>query len=296
MLGANRTGPGGISHEAWYAIPSAHNGYDAAVATFGAFTRTGADSTSVTMIIPAAEADYYSASNFPVWRVDADKFYGSSVVTKFDALTVCGRQSTDVPTDWTVETGLIKVGISTGANTFTVTPASTSAYVASFALDIGVWNGSSVTVLDPDQFVSSEILEETSERCVTRHSHASSGLGLVTIDVALRRGSLFAEIFCSSRTARSWAIQQAAMTSDYSANVLQTADINGNRHLLFADSTVTLALSDTVMYLTTAAKRQRFGVGINQGAADTDPNGRDDLQNQWFATQAVLERVAGAAS
>ena len=292
--GADRTNEpgGGVTPKPWYAIPNDYIAVNHATGSITTDTRVGPGGTAFVM----TGAGFYD--RYARWTIAAADFLDMAPKVQFGGVTVVGRQSTLTPFDVTLDNGIIKIGMATGSDSFTVTlPAATASnWGTPFGLKVGYWDGvSALTALDPDAFYAARITRNDAEVCSVRWSWESAGY-IIHVDTTLRRGAAWADIVMSQESAYTdvkFGVEQSTCTTVHTSRTLRSGPTDDNYRFLLSDPPAQQPGSG-VMYATTASDRDRFGIGvILEGGSATSENDTASVRDQFFAAQQITERFSG---
>lgn len=311
--GANRVGtPGGVTPVPWSAVPAAATAYGATVTALTPATRTGPGG-SVTFRGSSTQTYYDATATFVLPPAN---YYDAAATLKVGGYVVTGRQipAADNLTNWELSNGLVKITPS-ASSTATIDVAgpkfaTPSQWSAATAVQIGhqnaIWGWQPVT--PTGTYMSGPkgitVVRNTPEEVVIRLATVwlvpvSSQSVAFDFELRLRRGSFFAEIYCSGASTQFGLVldaASAATTIGAGEGLLRTAAVDGNRLVMLANTTATTR--DNVngkIWLTAAAATAGLAVGLELGGASAAaPNLNTDLRDQFFAAQADRQRVVTA--
>ena len=289
--GADRSGiPGGVTASTWHAIPSTATAIDADGASYQ-FTRTG---PAGSVKIATSATKFYSAD--PRFYLPPASWYDMAATIKVGGAVVVGRQSVPDATTWELSNGLMKIAPKgTSSTLLNLTPLSGragAAYGTAIGIKAGYYTAGAISAVTTASTVT--ILRNTPEECAVRLL-CYIGTTFTNIDIALRRGSLFATVTFSGDSAQ-WGIETASVTAMTSQTGGMYATTGGATTLVVSSAkTFTTDLVNGKLYLTAAGVLHDLAIGCTDesGGAATNPDRRTDVRDQFFAATAETQMVIG---
>lgn len=267
-----------VAGTTWHAASVGATAYDAGASEPSLVVRTG-DDGDVPVYLDVA-------SKSVRWTVSPENFYRGAPTVRTGGLVLAGTQHRVDVDGWELSNGLVRVSPNGAAldvdayeagqwRSQTFTPRASGNNLT------GSWEAAAVIVNTPEQAT------------VRLTRQANTGVGRITLDVTLRRGSRLAQ--CYMQTNRSLAFgvetgaQSTVLTSGY---VLRdTTDANGNRWMLGSPNGVTeTAGSGRITLADTRALAFYAGHVLDHdtaGAGETPLS----LVEQYMGTPSVKERI-----
>lgn len=230
-----------------------------------------------------------ASSANPEWHVAPADYYKAACEILAGGYLRAGVTAPNTPTDWQLENGLVKAVPTTGG----------ALIVSHF--DGAAWRATTWAVLYNSAAVGAwqavQILTNRPERAGLRliqTRNNTTGQGLITLDLSVRRGSRTLEgVFYSDSAIYAIALDTdtAGTTSGTPTGTMKksTTDGNGHRWMVGSELTTTLTTADGTMAKTAArmpfmiSKEVDEGSGVQAGDAD------DDLWDQYMGWRS--ERV-----
>jgi hypothetical protein len=310
LLGAMRVNSSGITSGTsipWHGVPSQATGYETGVLTPTTTVRAGVDG-NVSVFSDATNIMYNAR---PAFTLDPASWYKNSAVLKIGGTmnnttgllsggtVVTGRQIPNLPTQWEINNGLIRLtsGIR-GTTDFFLSEWNTSAWVSSpyqsaYSIACGYYSSGIIGFPLTAITVLRNSPEEVAIRISTDVSSAIAGSHFaLTMDISLRRGARMANVVMTARGAYQWgvavpqwnAVTPTALTGGwfYPTNDPTT----GNRYVVASEQALTSATTPGQVHLTTGGTRFAFGIGVEKGG--TGSTGLDTAQSlvyQYMAAQ-----------
>lgn len=214
-----------VTGDRWLAPPLGHYGFSSGATIPSSLTRTGADGGIVVYRgVPAVQ---------PRWGCTvAGLLAGRVRLTDTNAFERTGTNYSIAPTGWELSNGLVKIS-PTNAGT------SRSDFIVS-SYTGGAWRPKTWTVTKGAAQLgaptSVTVLRDTYELMVVRVLYASAAAaGRTTIDLTLRRGSRFVELYVHTSASSTLAVAQtvAEVGTAGTGYVRATAnDANGDRYVI----------------------------------------------------------------
>jgi hypothetical protein len=215
--------------EIWHAAAIGHTGYMAGTATPTAVTRTGEDGAVIV----------YRGLTFgvnPRWGATTTTF-GQGRVRFLDS-NAEERSAAGValsPTGWSLSNGLVKVAPRSSGGVLDISAYTGGAYRTK-AWDI-LLNAVSITPID-----GVDILQNDYDTIVIR-LYKGQAPGRVTVDLKLRRGSRFVEMFVQSNTSATLKVVKAATEAGTNATagmvIASVNDGDSNKYVVGSSKTFT---------------------------------------------------------
>lgn len=286
LLGALRVNAAGIAtgtSVAWHAVPNETYYYKTNGATVTTATRTGADGVLL-FLTGGSNVLYDSISR---WAVPPASYYKNAAKIEIGTTlrTVVGAQIDNLPANWRLSNGLVRVTATGAGGSFSVahydgTQWDTAkdfgvGYYAGFFTGLGVWQ--TVSVLRNSPEVCTLRLTST----VTLHTDVE-----YTVDISLRRGSRTVEGVIGGTAAGMIGVATPEAATALTGGIRATAnDASGNRYVLAIAGTTTNDLVNGTVRQSAGAAPTSFMIGstIGGGAA----TGMDTSQNQVYLYMAA---------
>jgi hypothetical protein len=215
--------------EIWHAPPIGHSGYLAGTAVPTAVTRTGEDGAVVVyrgLAFGANPRWGATTSTYPQGRV---RFIDSNAEER------SGQGVALSPVGWVLSNGLVRI-----------TPLVTGGVFSVDAYTGGAWRAKAWDVLDNAATITPvdgvDILQNDYETVVVR-LYKGQSQGRVTVDLTLRRGSRFVELFVQSDTSATLKIVKAATEAGTNATagmvIASSNDADGNKYVVGSSKSFT---------------------------------------------------------
>lgn len=272
LAGAIRQNDFSLSGERWHAPAIAHYGYFTGSTSPSTMTRTGADgSMTIYRQIPANVS--------PRWGCGvADYLRGAvRILADFPQRTITGVAAVVPPDQWEITNGLVRA-----RRLFTSGSIELSAFTGSawrpkiWSIDIGA---GAITGWE-----SATILRNDPECCILRLTK-SRAPGRVTVDITIRRGSRFAELYVQRGDSGSISVYLASaetMTNNTSYLVKTTDDVDGNRATIGSARTYSAHANGGITKTSVTALDCFVGVVAGGGAAVSGDQAVN-LRDQYIA-------------
>ncbi len=270
LLGAKRSGlAAGVTAVPWHAVPNTASGYLSSEAPAGQVAESATGESGTVAVVTDTDASAYD-STVTYYVAPASWYVGASSLT-VGGQVVVGRQCRNLPKDWKVSNGLVRVSYSASPKGLLVERWNGTAWVSLGVHSIGFMISDSYGGMDGPYTLT--VLRNAAECVSVRVGFASttmSGFPLagnpVAVDVTLRRGSRAAEVVLSASDSRQYCV---APPFDLAANVTGTggAAVAASGAAVAFGSGVAAAAPNRVQ-LASAGTRLVLGLGHVAGTVD----------------------------
>lgn len=231
-------------------------------------------------------------------------YYNAACRVLVDSQHIVGRQCTNSPTAWTIHNGILKVEPgSNGVLTVSTWEDASDAWEG-FDFEFGRYTGSvwdDFTINPHSVSILRNSPEVVGIRLVYRGGYVTFNHS--TVDLWLRRGAAFVEVYFSSSggVTGQWGVGRATTDAGTSATggLVDTVATSGNEWALGSPSTVTKDTTEGIIYLSSAAATFACCVGVTPtngraSSSATDPTDEDNIilaylsncgERQWVAVR-----------
>lgn len=284
----------GITAQAFMALPSTVKGFEIGANLTPSFYTRSTVEGDMTVFVDASNT-LFDATSVPSFYVDPGDWYNGAATLKVDGEVVVGRQVRNLPTDWQIDNGLIRISgaaggitvqrrLSTGVvtDTMTVKPYRRVDFATLYYFD----DPHTITVLR-------NLPEAVTVRLTYDVASAIAGARFkVTVDIEVRRGARAAAWYMDTRGSYQWGFRidswgaatwTAAIGGVYNAGRVLATDNDAGV------SVPTGATVDIQTQLAGPGKPLIMGLGYyGSGSGGTGSTGIDTPQsviNQWAAAQ-----------
>lgn len=265
------------SGERWHCPPIGAYAYYAGAAVSSQVSRTGADG-----VLAVYRAITFGA--YPKWGCPVGSYGLGRVRFLTDAIERTGIMFQPDAANWELNNSLVRVKPLSGGGVLEISAWTGAAWQAK-SYDI-LANGSSLGTVN-----GISIIQNDYHRVTLRLVKNVSALGRVTVDVTIRRGSRFAEVYVQSST--STTLKFARLTTEAGAQPVNhtyirasATDGAGNRYVMGSAGTYTADIvNGAISNVTVVALDIMVGVEI---AAAPSGDLAADMYNQYLGTPSEL--------
>lgn len=304
LVGALRTNAHSITttnSQPWHAYPTAVAGYDAGLGgtrTYQTLNRDSADGD----IRWLYENQVTSAPGFydatPIWYLAPANWYVGAATIEVGATLrkVVGRQITNLPTDWRLSNGFVRVTPVAGSQNFDVSHFDGATWETAKRFEFRP-----LSLTDPPHAVT--VLRNSAVESVVRCSYVlevvNDRLEAVNVDFGLRRGSrtVTVVISASATAAAQYGIGRTVSEAStaLTGGIRATADdVGGNRFFLTSSKAFTSDLTVGRITATASVTLMDVGIGMAIGGSTAVAFEREQDQiYQYMAAQSESVSVVG---
>jgi len=281
LTGISRLNDFGFSGNRWHAPSIGHYAYSTgSTLPTGVLTRTGEEGAMTVYTTVPADVD-------PRWGCDVVDYMTGSSRVKESSLVRTGVNITLGAATWELNNALVKVTPLTSSGVFRV-----SSYRAGSWRDKD-WNfsvGGTTGAESVGTFDACTVLRNDPEMVTLRLVKNRTPSGRVTVDLSLRRGSRFVEVYAQSdiSTTMSVWLQTLETTTDNSVIGYITAtadDAGGNKFSAGSARTFTVHANGGVTKTATVVLDAFLGAQV-AGSSAVSGDQSVDLRNQYLRTMA----------
>lgn len=271
LTGIVRANDFSLTGERWHAPPIGHYSYYTGSSNPTSMTRVGADGAiTVYRGVPTGVS--------PRWGCEPTNYLNGRVRLTSSGTELCGTDQHLSPAGWALTNGL--VNITTGASGTLDVQAYTGGAWHSKEWNVSVaGSGSSITSWD-----GATLLRNDPEHVILRLTKSLSP-GRATLDLALRRGSRFAEGYLQTGTSTTLAAYLRTTEASTSGTGYVTAsgnDTDGNRYAAGSARTFNTHANGGIQKSSTTTLDLWIGVAAGGGSA-VSGDAATDLRNQYIA-------------
>lgn len=269
----------GVTGERWHAPPIGHFAYWSGSTLPSAVTRTGADG-------PITVYRGVTLNTHPRYAcLVGDYLEGRVAFLDEEDRERSGTTLALDPTDWTMTNGLVRVR-----------PLSSSG-VLEIAAHTGSWAAKSWDLrvsgasLGPASGVT---LLRNDPECVIVRLIWTHTVGRTEVDLTLRRGSRFVEMYLKRQTAATIRVQLATTEAGATATGYIRADVNdadGNRYIVGSAKSFQVDIANGAIFQNSVTTFDAFIGAIAAGSAAVAGDAGDELRSQYLG--APSETVRG---
>lgn len=271
-----------VTGERWHAPPVGHTGYSAGSTIPSVVTRTGSD---------GAMAVYrnVSAGVHPRWSsTPAGYLLGRSRFLDSLGIERQALRAPLAPTGWQVHNGLVRVSVDAGTSALDVACWTGGAWQSTL-WDVYYGTGPAVALGAPTAL---SVLRNDFERVTVRLVKALNP-GRITVDLTLRRGSRFVEMYIQHQFGTTLAVQRrtAEATTANTGYLIATA-ANGAGNKIVVGSTRTFTADNVQGKISKAATAVLDAmIGAEVGGAAAGDLGADLFKQYLGVTEETVKGV-----
>ena len=300
LRGGARTGmPGAITATGFHATPVSWQGVDYGTGTAQTPTARTTYAQGNLEIVTSTSS---TTLNLVTAGVDPSDYYDAAASITSGGYSVVGRDMPNSTTSWGIGNGLIRFAQSSGAGNdlvMYVAKNDGSSEYGPFGL---YWSIDGPVKTRTGTLRSVKILRNSPEECVIRLAYnyttlPTSYLGSLIVDISVRRGSRIATITMSGSLSLQWGFffETATALTGHRSNYTyrSTGTWADGRAVIGTGQSSTFETTQGGCYLTAAAAKFLGWIGIESlgASATTPPDGKQDLENQYWYGLSETQRV-----